>query len=267
MLLPFAMNARTTASVLLFGLLSTAAAQVSVDAPIELDGSEDTDRQVQGLRDGGQADEAVNTRTLRDAPYRYAEVSGTTAWTVHLEPPVTSVDAGLVLLLKSIDGVDGALSITVDGLGPFAVVKGGSSALEASDVAPGEVTHLVFDGIAFQLISARRQAKRPCPPGTAQVTEQFCVDIAERDTMWFADASVACGQNNGRLCTWGEWYNACVAAQSLGLQNMIGNYEWTNSAANGDGNVRVAGVTTCTVVGTAGAWVAPGRAFRCCYRR
>lgn len=244
----------------------TSSAQVRVDAPIILDGAATGDRQVQGLRNAAGTTEAVNAGSLRHAPYRYAEAGGN-AWSITLVPTVATVEAGLVLLVKSLDDITGPLTLSVDGAGPFPVRKGNGAELGANDIGAGAMAHLVFDGSAFQLVSARRMDKRPCPTGSVQVTDQFCIEVNERDSVNFTEASIACGQANGRLCTWGEFYNACARATTLGIQNITGNYEWTNDAASGDGNVRVVGVVNCTAVGTAPAWNAAGRAFRCCYRR
>lgn len=253
-------------TLLLQGILVMGAAQVRVDAPIVLDGPDAGDRQVIGLRDAAAEDEAVNARTLRDAPYRYAEVSNTADWQVELDPPLSEVTTGTALMIRSTAGSAGPVTLTVDGQGPYPLLKGNGTALEAGDIGAGETAYMVFDGTAFQLVGARRLAKRPCPPNAVEVNPLYCIEIAETDSMTFSEAAVVCGERNGRLCTWGEWHRACVIAQSLGLQQISGNYEWTNSAANGDGNVRVVGSTACSAVGTGPAFTAPGRPFRCCYR-
>ena len=68
--------------------------------------------------------------------------------------------------------------------------------------------------------------------GTVGVNELFCIETQERDTLTFDIAAVVCGQQGMRLCTWGQWYTACTQATTLGLLNMTGEWEWTNSAAN-----------------------------------
>jgi hypothetical protein len=255
-------------SLLAFCVLSLAAtAQVRIDAPVELDGTTDADRQVEGLSDADANDEAVNARTLRDGAFRYAEVPGAGDWAVALTPAPTTLTAGTSLLVRCVNGNDGPVNITVNGLGPYALLKGAGTALVAGDVPSGSMTHMVFDGIAFQLIGGRRMAIRPCPPGSVAVNAQYCIEVAQHDTARFDSASIACGEVHGRLCTWGEWYAACAKAEELGLTGMIGDWEWTNSAANADTYVRVVGSGTCTQAGTGNGYEPPARAFRCCYRR
>ena len=108
--------------------------------------------------------------------------------------------------------------------------------------------------------------RRPCPAGFAQVNELYCIEISERDTLDFRDASVACGTADARLCTWGEWYAACVQGATLGLSDLTGNWEWTNSAANSDNGVRNVGYASCSHAGVTNGYTV-ARNFRCCFRR
>lgn len=248
-------------------LTSLARAQVRSDRPILLEGPDANDRQVIGLHDAAQEWDALNARTLRNAAYRYAEVSGTSQWIVTLEPPLTQASPGLCLLLHSTQGNTGPVTIDLGAAGVFPFLKGPGIPLEAEDVLAGETVSAVFDGTVFQLIAARQEARRPCPSGSVAVNEQYCIEIAQHDTAEFSTASVICGQQNGRLCTWSEWWIACYKASDLGLQDTVGDWEWTNNAANADNYVRVVGLGSCTHSATSGGWGSLQRSFRCCYRR
>lgn len=129
--------------------------------------------------------------------------------------------------------------------------------------------NVVFDGTAFQLINARRMDRKPCPPGSVDVNGQYCIETAERDSLTYEIAAVACADAGMRMCTWGQWYAACTQAGTLGLENMTGNWEWTNSAANGDLSVRTVGVNSCTISGIAQGFGTDAfpRTFRCCLNR
>lgn len=260
-------------SLLFFSIVSAlsipgiAAAQVRSDRPIALEGGDANDRQVIDLHDAAQEGDALNARSLRNASYRYAEVSGTTQWTVVLQPALTQVSPGLCLLLRSTEGNSGPVTIDLGTAGTFQLRKGPGTLLAADDVLPGETVSVVFDGTAFQLIAARPEARRPCPPGSVAVNTQYCIEVAQHDTAEFDMASITCGQQNGRLCTWGEWWTACYMSETLGLQSMTGDWEWTNNAANADQYVRVVGQSSCTHSATSGGWGSLQRSFRCCYRR
>ncbi|MBS1581542.1 MAG: hypothetical protein JST66_05000 [Bacteroidetes bacterium] len=253
--------------VTVLALQSDLSAQVHIDRPIRLEGSDAANRQVVGLRDGDGESDALNAGTLRAAPYRYAEVAGTTQWDVTLTPTVSEAHEGLCLLLLSNDGNSGPVIIGLSSAGSFPLLKGPGLPLQAGDVLPGELVSAVFDGTTFQLIAARRQDIRPCPSGSVAVNEQYCIEIAQHDTAEFDVASIACGQQNGRMCTWSEWWVACNKLSTLGLQDMVGDWEWTNNAANADGYVRVVGQSSCTQAATSVGWGGLQRSFRCCYRR
>lgn len=258
---------RTFPLLILSVVCHAATAQVRNDRSIVLEGTDANDRQVIGLRDAVQEGDALNVRSLRNALYRYAEVSGTAEWTVELEPALSQVLPGLCLLLHSAQGNNGPVTIHLGTAGSFPLLKGPGMPLEADDVLPGETVSVVFDGAAFQLIAARQESRRPCPSGSVAVNAQYCIEVAQHDTAEFDTASRVCGQQNGRMCTWSEWWVACSKAGTLGLQNMLGDWEWTNNAANGDGYVRVVGQGSCMHATTSVAWGGLQRSFRCCYRR
>lgn len=262
------MNIRACSALFSAVLAFCAQAQVRSDKPIELSGAAASDRQVIGLHDGVGAGDALNARTLQRGTFLFAEVSGS-AWQADVQPAITQPQAGLCLLLRSADTNAGAVTLSVNGSAPVPVLKDGDRPLVAGDIGAGETVSVVHDGSAFQLISARRMDRKPCPSGTVQVNELYCIEPQERDTLSFDLAAVVCGQQGLRLCTWGQWYAACTNATSLGLQNMTGNWEWTNSAANADLSARIVGANSCTHAGIGSGWgdgIAPHN-FRCCFSR
>ncbi|MBK9759705.1 MAG: hypothetical protein IPO90_06975 [Flavobacteriales bacterium] len=241
--------------------------QVRTDQPVILNGIGDQDRQVQGLHDAAEPGDALNARSLQRGTYLYAEVDGSSLWQANLAPAITQAQAGLCLMLKCLQANSGPVTVSVNGSAPIPVVKQGGTALVTGDVAAGETVSLVHDGASFQITSARRLERKPCPNGTVQVNELYCIEVVERDTVDFPEAAVACGNADMQLCSWGQWYSACTRATTLGLQGMIGSWEWTNSAANSDGQARIVGFATCTQAAVAvGIGLVPYK-FRCCYKR
>ena len=63
--------------------------------------------------------------------------------------------------------------------------------------------------------------------------------------MDFPEAAEVCGNLGGKICSWAEFYYACERDTLFGLNDMTGDYEWTNSMGNADDNVRVAGWNNC----------------------
>ncbi|MBV6403726.1 MAG: hypothetical protein IT228_03790 [Flavobacteriales bacterium] len=260
-----------THAITLLALLAGApqlAAQVRLDRPLVLTAPSDSARRVMGLADAVDTTDALNARSAARGLFRTATATGTpNAWTAALAPALADTPTvGMELLLRIPQMNTGTVTLAVDGIGPFPVEEAPGDGLDSADVPAGLVARLLFDGAAFQLVNGRAPRQRPCPPGFVAVTEQFCIEPDQRDTLDFRDAAMVCGALGARLCTWGEFYAACTRAAQLGLNNMTGDWEWTNNSANADMGVRVVGYSSCTIAATSGALDPPARNFRCCFR-
>ena len=174
--------------------------QVRVDRPIELTGAANTDRQVSGLHDGVATGDALNARTLQRGTYLFAEVSGGSAWQADIQPAIVQPQTGLCLVLRAADMNTGPVTLSVNGSAPAAVLKDGGQQLVAGDVGQGGTVGLTYDGTAFQLVSTRRMDRKPCPAGTVQVNELYCIEAQDRDTTSFDLAAVICGEQ--RVAAW-----------------------------------------------------------------
>lgn len=243
--------------------------QVTVDRPLVLSGTSAADRQVIGLSDATVPGNALNAGTARAASFRAADATGTVnAWQVATSPAFTTAPAPGTELVVRVQGTNtGPVSMDLAGAGTFPVVKGAGFPLDSGDVQAGLMAVLLFDGQAFQLTNAVRSSRRPCPSGFTEVSDQFCIEPGQRDTLDFRYAAIACGNVNASVCTWGEWHLACDRASQLGLTDMIGDWEWTNSSASSDMYLRVVGMSSCTVMGVGLSIGGAPLHFRCCYRR
>lgn len=248
-------------------LAASALAQIGVDRPVELVGGTAADRQVKGLADPGSSSDALNARSFQQGTYATGTVSGGGAWSITLAPAPDALVMGMHVVLKSLDANTGPVTLAVNGGASLPVLRDSGAPLEAGDVPAGAMVALTCTGNAFLLTSGRALEKRPCPPGFVAVTEGFCIEQVQRDTVDFPEAAVICGDLNARLCTWGEWYVACTQATTLGITDMVGDWEWSNNAANGDGLVRVVGQYSCSAAATSQGWDLLPRNFRCCFRR
>ena len=70
---------------------------------------------------------------------------------------------GLHLLVRCDEDVQGALSLAVNGAGPYAIRRGPDVPLLGEEVPAGTVLSIVFDGAVFQLINGVTHARRTCP--------------------------------------------------------------------------------------------------------
>ena len=237
--------------------------QIEVDREIILQGGQ----QVSGLADPMNDDEAVVASGIQNSEYLYAIGSGINSITGSLSTPLTGYQTGMSVYLAITSDNTDSVTVSLNSLPAVPVRKNGSEALEVGDLLNGMVVQLVFDGSAFQVLTAPERPRRPCPSGMVQINSQFCIEPDERAALDFPDAANVCGQLGRRICTWGELSAACHRDSIYGLNDMVGNYEWTNTGANGDDLVRVAGWNNCRSAGTTFSISATPRVFRCCKSR
>ncbi len=268
MLLPSKMTMRTLHTITFVVLAAGSSAQVRINKPLVLTGAGEADRQVTGLAPSTLPGAAQSAQVEQAGAFRYADAQAGTSWQVNVPSLNGAPGAGTQLMvgIPATPG-NGALQLAVNGQGPYTVLDAPGTPLLAENTAALKILSLVFDGTAFHLLNGATQRRRDCPSGTVTVNEQYCIEPLERDTTDWYEAARTCIAANLRLCSWGEWHNACNIAATLGLTNMVGDWEWTDDSANEDEVVRTVGAGSCTQATT---WYATGNAerrFRCCYSR
>jgi hypothetical protein len=78
--------------------------------------------------------------------------SGTDSYSGTLSPAITSYGATHVYAVKFTNANTGASTINLNSLGAKSIVKNGSSALVAGDIAAGQIILLAYDGTNLQVI-------------------------------------------------------------------------------------------------------------------
>ncbi len=244
---------------------ATGMAQVRVDRPIVLTGTDDGARQVLGLPSASSPWHLLDAATEQDGTHRFVAMDEGPSWSVEVAglagPPV----AGTALMLAPGSLPKGPLFLTVNGAGPFALTWGGHTPFHGADANGAAILSLVFDGEGFQVLNGQLHQRRECPDDMVAVNDHYCIDLLEHDlTDWYT-AAMTCAQENKRLCSWGEFYVACVNSAELGVPDLSGNGEWTNSSANFTPAFRIVG-PACGTVGV-GLPDGPPRAYHCCLDR
>ncbi|HRH38604.1 MAG TPA: hypothetical protein PK760_09675 [Flavobacteriales bacterium] len=242
-------------------------AQVRVDKPIILNGASDTQRQLNGLTTTTAASSVINAEQQLAGQHRTTQATQATTWSIDLPALTAAPTAGTQIMVQAPASPSaGPLLIQVNGSGSYAVLIDANDTLNVGTTSDAPLLSLVFDGNAFRLMNGRAHARRSCPSDMVAVNGELCIDVAKSDSLDWYEAGRLCVNADKRLCTWGEWHAACTQAALLGLQQMIGEWEWTNNAANEDGWVRSAGGASCTTAGTLDAVQVHAR-FRCCMTR
>ena len=240
--------------------------QVHVDKPIILTGNTPTSRQFEGIDPTVIPAEAQSATVEQSNAHRLALAGAGPVWSGAITGLDGAPTAGtnIVVVPPAAPG-SGVVYLSVNGAGPFAVLTRPGTPLLAETLNGMTPLSLVFDGADFHLMNGGAHLLRDCPPGMLAVTRQFCVEQDERPPVSFYEAARICALDNKRLCSWGEWYDACQRRVELGLLNMNNNWEYVDDTANEDLSVRIVG-PSC---GQCGAWYVsnPYQAYRCCSTR
>lgn len=243
-----------------------ATAQVRVDKRVDLTGPAPSARQVIGLDPAQSPQHALDAATDQAGFAHWAGDGSGATWSVPLPALQGGPVAGTAITVRTAAPQAGAVSLLVNGNGPYPVLLGPGTPLDGMNVPAGTMLALVFDGNAFQVANGAAFRHRDCPTGLVAVNSQYCIEPEERPASdWYASAR-NCVQDGLRLCTWSEWEQACLRRQELGLSNMVGNWEWSNNTMNEDLFARMMGTNSCT---HAGGRIATDNTVssRCCYTR
>jgi hypothetical protein len=244
-------------------------AQVNVDRPVLLTGDAPDLRQVTGLPASTTPAAVLSTATEQGGQHRYAQASANgTMWHAELPSLVGPASAGTQLLVTCPTVTNGAVALEVNDQAAIPILTSLGTPLNGDTYPAGTILSLVFDGSAYHVMNGRANALRACPNGMVAVNEQYCIEQDERPASDYFQASLTCTTLDRRLCSWGELYAACMSATTLGLNNMVGNWEWTRDSANEAGNIRMVLQFSCSATSTRAATETTlPIVSRCCYSR
>lgn len=263
------MNSIRLNIALLFVLVySISMGQVELDEQLILTGPTDNERQIAGLDYPSDSSNAVSAGVHQSGELIYSVASGTDSLMVSVSPTPNAYEPGMVINFKASATNRDSVMLNLNGLGYVSVLKFANQQLDSNDIYIGQLVSVIFDGLAFQVIS---ELNKRCPSGFVQVSNQFCIEQEERTAETFWNAVVACFNEDARLCDWNEWYQSCIDS-SLGLNDMVNNWEWCDNAVNwhtgsNQSYVRIAGETDCTDAANGLPTTGGLRNYRCCYSK
>jgi len=116
-------------------------------------------------------------------------------------------------------------------------------------------------GIKFPDGTTQTSAVGGCPTGFNDTGYGYCIQNSENTARTWFNASKYCADTFGaRLCSYSEWYNACVNVKASG---MIGNLEWVDDIIYYDQFLMgLVGLDRCDLI-TSGT-LDSSFSFRCC---
>ncbi|HLP10813.1 MAG TPA: hypothetical protein VK177_02715 [Flavobacteriales bacterium] len=240
--------------------------QVEIKDKIILTSPNPNERQVKGLAYPDSPSSAVNASAVQSGQLVYSAATGNDTLLLTLHPAPLNYVKGMVVYFKAPSTNTSSVKINVNGLGIVPLFKEVNQNIDSAEILAGRVISAIFDGNAFQVTCRLNQ---PCPSGFVDVNAKYCIEINERDSLNFYDAMKTCGDLNGKICSWSEWYYACQKT-ALGLNDMTNNFEWIDDGANYTSsaiNARVAGSPDCVTPSSIPVNNTNLNKFRCCYYR
>lgn len=242
-------------------------AQVQLDRPLLLNSATDADRQVTGLEASGAPAAVLTTAVARSGSYRVGAPGSGEIWSITVEALTSAPVAGTHLVIITPAASTGAAQLSVNGHGPYPILSGPNTPIMGADIEPGTLLSVVMDGSAFHLLNGHVPERRPCPDGTVEVNDLYCIEPQKHLATDFFSAIDTCAAMGLRLCGWGEFLIACQRATELGLLQPTNSWEWTNDASNENNCARIVGAGSCLSAGNALVTGSLDRNFRCCYSR
>lgn len=210
-------------------------AQWEVPVRIQLEGATDGDRQVSGLAAPTVPDAAVSVNASRGSTTTFTTVVGSDVLTGDLLPAPSAYSPGMIVTVVPTETNQDSVMLDLNGLGPRLITSRSGLPLNNADLPAGMPARLIYDGETFRLLSA---LLLPCPSGFYAAGREYCIETESRPDTSFYGSLQVCRSNGTRLCTMGEWVNACLSNPAF-LGTVL-NFEWVDSAANnGDGAKRV----------------------------
>lgn len=255
----------STLACLLFSTASMA--QVHVNAPVIISGSDAAERQFIVDPATEEADEVLSAGIEQRGTYRFATPEPGATWDITLPSLDAAPVAGTNIVVLAPGPSSGPIEVRVNGSSPFPLVTGLGVPFDGSGLVAGTALSLVSDGDHLHVMNGEAYALRNCPVGTAAVNDHFCAETVQRPASDFFAAITTCYGQGMRLCGWGEYIVLCQNATALGITGTATDWEWTDDSCNENGTARVAGAGNCTAAGTGLVTGSTPRAFRCCFTR
>ena len=217
--------------------------QLNIPVPFILDGTEAAARQVTGLGYPVHSTAGVSLETARARGPITGVSNGQAVLTIELSPPVGAIPVGMELTVFPTESNVAGAQITVNGLGPYALIKWGGLPLDSAELPVGVPARMVFDGSQFHLLS---DAGRPCPVGYTAASNIHCIQDSSMAAANFRNAANSCSLSGGRLCSMQEWVMGCHRLP--GFLASVSTLEWVDHATNSSAQGKLMGIDRVTQV-------------------
>lgn len=218
--------------ILLFTLIgSSIYSQVELNGKLIFISNTDSLRQVTGLSNTDSLDEAVSSGEL---PYKNLfddEVSVVdTNFILITNFEFPNLKQGMILKImvpQLTDTINVPFNVVINNSIPYKIKTINQSQINSNYIKSNILLNLIFTGTEFVCLNNEIHL---CPNGFQKINNNYCIQKNRNASTTFWLANKNCNDNGYHLCTFQEWYYACI--NNTNLNQIPLNYEWVHSTAN-----------------------------------
>lgn len=255
---------RALSHLLSFTLSATVLAQVSVDHPVVLTGTDPGERSITGLAPARTDDALIDVDGARSGRYHQATATQNGASLIlAMGPACTAYTNGLEVRFTAPGQAMGAVTVDIDGLGARPLLRSDGARPGFGDIEAGQLVGMVYRDSAFVLMG---RANDHCPAGFIALNERLCIQGNDTLNMSVFSATSWCMERGARLCTWDEYVYACLK-ENPQFEGFADDWEWVDDTSDHTHTAFQVGRWGCRSARNFSAYETPASyaSVRCCY--
>lgn len=252
-------------SILLFFISLASFCQVEINKSIVFISSESNERLVNDIETTTNVD-LLSANEVITNNYQYAQtsLSNDTLYAI-FEPQIENLIIGLKIYLKLPLSIGQNINyLKLNSQLAKRIYLNLNENLLKNNLNEDEIITTIYDGNAFQTLLSNQSKK--CPDGFVDINSSYCVSQYRQGPGLFKDNVAYCNSINAKLCSWADWYNACVNNGGEITDMDTSGSEWVDTGGNYADYVKIVGNTTCERHGF-GQIGTEIHYFRCCYKK
>ncbi len=216
-------------------------AQVSITTAVELTGPTE-EQGIEGVSAPLSATAAMTVEGALLGTAHWASVTASNGFIRLTQPHLPTVLREGILLRFLVPGnLHGPLQI-VYAADTLPLVKPDGTLPALGQLRTGTVAEVVRGDGRWVLLGA---SIRGCPQGSLPVNNLVCIETTTSPSPTpYISAVDICDLKGGKLCTWDEWYQACILLGNQ-MTNLFNSWEWVDDTANHDNHGVQVGLGDC----------------------
>lgn len=238
-------------------------AQVIANGNILFTSPTDSLRQISGLSQSDSLNEAVS---MGEVPYKKffgdEVIILDTSFVITTTYEFPALTQGMVIYVKVpllIDSINIPFNIKINNNDAKNIRTVNKNKIDKYFVRSHRLLMLIYTGTEFLCLN---NEVFECPAGFKKINPYYCIQINRNTSASFWNSNKNCNDLGYHLCTFQEWYLACV--NNSGMTQIPLNFEWTHTTGNHFTQaLQLGGGSLCTNTNTA----SPTNLtyYRCCY--